>query len=116
MAQGLRRALDSFPSPTHTLTEGGHTDGEAADYIICEVCPLSRLETLWHSADCSADFVPGQQYEAAQWVRRSRMRCATSAASAGCCGTWARCSTLQPRRTSGWGSHAMRRRLSVPKS
>lgn len=36
-AQGLRRALDSFPSPTHTLTEGGHTDGEAADYIICEV-------------------------------------------------------------------------------
>ena len=88
-AQGLRRALDSFPSPTHTLTEGGHTDGEAADYIICEVRTLGPPGTgLWTSqaAVLHANGVR-QGHEAVQMVRRSRMRCATSAASVGCCGT-----------------------------
>ena len=30
--QGLSSAMESFPSPEHTLDEGGHRAGEAADY------------------------------------------------------------------------------------
>ena len=30
--QGLSLAMESFPSPSHTLDEGGHRAGEAADY------------------------------------------------------------------------------------
>lgn len=41
-AQGLRTALESFPSPAHTLSEGGHRDGEAADYVISEVTETVR--------------------------------------------------------------------------
>lgn len=40
--EGLRGALESFPSPAHTLADGGHTDGEAADYIIGEVTDTLR--------------------------------------------------------------------------
>ena len=39
-AQGLSAALESFPSPSHTLTEGGHTAGEAADYVFGEVTTI----------------------------------------------------------------------------
>lgn len=35
--QELRQALDDFPSPHHTLAEGGHTPGEGADFAIAEV-------------------------------------------------------------------------------
>lgn len=38
--QGLSAALKSFPSPSHTLTEGGHTDGEAADYVFGKVTAI----------------------------------------------------------------------------
>ena len=30
--QGLSAAMESFPSPSHTLEKGGHRAGEAADY------------------------------------------------------------------------------------
>ncbi len=30
--QGLSSAMESFPSPEHTLDKGGHRAGEAADY------------------------------------------------------------------------------------
>jgi hypothetical protein len=30
--QGLSSAMESFPSPLHTLDKGGHRAGEAADY------------------------------------------------------------------------------------
>ena len=30
--QGLSSAMESFPSPSHTLDQGGHRAGEAADY------------------------------------------------------------------------------------
>lgn len=41
--EGLQAALESFPSPSHTLSEGGHRNGEAADYVVSEV-----TETLRH--------------------------------------------------------------------
>lgn len=41
--QDLSSALEAFPSPEHTLSEGGHRNGEAADYVVSEV-----TETLRH--------------------------------------------------------------------
>ena len=40
LEQGLSAALESFPSPSHTLIEGGHTAGEAADYVFGEVTTI----------------------------------------------------------------------------
>lgn len=38
--------LEEFPSPYHTLSEGGHTPGEGADFLIGEVTDtISRVRT-----------------------------------------------------------------------
>ena len=44
--QDLGGALEDFPSPSHTLAEGGHRSGEAADYVVAEVACASCLPTL----------------------------------------------------------------------
>mmetsp|Transcript_1655 Transcript_1655/g.4818 ORF Transcript_1655/g.4818 Transcript_1655/m.4818 type:complete len:394 (-) Transcript_1655:573-1754(-) len=40
--QELASALEDFPSPAHTLEEGGHHNGEAADFVIGEVTEALR--------------------------------------------------------------------------
>lgn len=38
--------LEEFPSPYHTLPEGGHTPGEGADFLVGEVTDtISRVRT-----------------------------------------------------------------------
>jgi hypothetical protein len=38
--------LEDFPSPNHTLTEGGHTPGEGADFLLGEVTDtVTRVRT-----------------------------------------------------------------------
>lgn len=38
--------LEDFPSPYHTLTEGGHTPGEGADFLLGEVTDtVTRVRT-----------------------------------------------------------------------
>ncbi len=41
--QDLGGALGDFPSPSHTLAEGGHRNGEAADYVVTQVACASSL-------------------------------------------------------------------------
>lgn len=41
-----KRVLEDFPSPYHTLTEGGHTPGEGADFLLGEVTEtVTRVRT-----------------------------------------------------------------------
>lgn len=41
-----KRVLEDFPSPSHTLTEGGHTPGEGADFLLGEVAEtVTRVRT-----------------------------------------------------------------------
>ena len=37
LAQALKEALADFPSPSHTLEQGGHQAGEAAEFVVAEV-------------------------------------------------------------------------------
>jgi hypothetical protein len=44
--QLAKRVLEDFPSPSHTLTEGGHTPGEGADFLLGEVAEtVTRVRT-----------------------------------------------------------------------
>lgn len=44
--QLAKRVLEDFPSPYHTLTEGGHTPGEGADFLLGEVTEtVTRVRT-----------------------------------------------------------------------
>lgn len=44
--QLAKRVLEDFPSPYHTLTEGGHTPGEGADFLLGEVTDtVTRVRT-----------------------------------------------------------------------
>lgn len=44
--QEVKQVLEEFPSPYHTLAEGGHTPGEGADFLIGEVTDtISRVRT-----------------------------------------------------------------------
>lgn len=44
--QEAKQVLEEFPSPFHTLSEGGHTPGEGADFLIGEVTDtISRVRT-----------------------------------------------------------------------
>eukprot|EP00878_Enallax_costatus_P027555 GHUV01029683.1.p1 GENE.GHUV01029683.1~~GHUV01029683.1.p1 ORF type:complete len:276 (+),score=63.20 GHUV01029683.1:807-1634(+) len=41
-----KQVLEEFPSPYHTLAEGGHTPGEGADFLVGEVTDtISRVRT-----------------------------------------------------------------------
>jgi hypothetical protein len=45
-SQLAKRVLEDFPSPYHTLTEGGHTPGEGADFLLGEVTDtVTRVRT-----------------------------------------------------------------------
>lgn len=63
--QGLSDALRSFPSPSHTLTEGGHTDGEAADYV------FGKVTAILHNVSGGIGLLP---YLAAIQVRIREVR------------------------------------------
>lgn len=46
LLQLAKRVLEDFPSPYHTLTEGGHTPGEGADFLLGEVTDtVTRVRT-----------------------------------------------------------------------
>jgi hypothetical protein len=45
-SQLAKRVLEDFPSPYHALTEGGHTPGEGADFLLGEVTDtVTRVRT-----------------------------------------------------------------------
>jgi hypothetical protein len=44
--QDAKQFLEDFPSPLHTLAEGGHIPGEGADFLIGEVTEtITRVRT-----------------------------------------------------------------------
>eukprot|EP00879_Flechtneria_rotunda_P004592 GHRR01004847.1.p1 GENE.GHRR01004847.1~~GHRR01004847.1.p1 ORF type:complete len:391 (+),score=116.64 GHRR01004847.1:737-1909(+) len=44
--ESAKQVLEDFPSPSHTLAEGGHTPGEGADFLLGEVTDtISRVRT-----------------------------------------------------------------------
>ncbi|KAK9809976.1 hypothetical protein WJX72_002897 [[Myrmecia] bisecta] len=43
LAEDLGHMLEVFPSPDHTLDEGGHVGGESADYVIVHFTETLRL-------------------------------------------------------------------------
>lgn len=44
--QVIKQLLEDFPSPTHTLSDGGHVPGEGADFLIGEVTDtITRVKT-----------------------------------------------------------------------
>ena len=57
MRQAVAQLLDDFPSPAHTLEEGGHTPGEGADFLVAEVTdtiPRVRSEQVRARASARA--------------------------------------------------------------
>jgi hypothetical protein len=38
-------AVAAFPSPDHTLTDGGHVEGEGTDFVVGEVTDTLRATT-----------------------------------------------------------------------
>ncbi len=45
--QAVRSMLDDFPSSSHTLTDGGHTPGEGADFVVTKVTETITKVTVW---------------------------------------------------------------------